>query len=126
MRGPLRRGQRRQEWFNRNHQLYGRRLQLVAIRADRYDENPSSPPSPLPATATTPSGSSSPGFGAIDLGPARGLVTFATDVDDVAEVWWDPEALAYRYTRDARRFRPRELDADTSRYFQEGTTRADR
>lgn len=66
-----------QEWVNRNYDLGGRRLQLMGQRTDRYDDVSQAA---AVRAAEEEFGSFAivePGFGAIDFGPAAGLVTFA-------------------------------------------------
>lgn len=45
-------------------------------------------------------------------------------VDFVAEIWWDPTALAYRFTREGARYGRGEIDRDTSELFRSGITEA--
>lgn len=49
----------------------------------------------------------------------------ATDpsyIDYVAEIWWDVQSRAYRFTGGGARFAPGEIPSDTSQLFVEGVT----
>jgi hypothetical protein len=58
---------------------------------------------------------------AVGGGFARGDHSY---VDDVGEIWWDPSAAAYRFTRGGQRYDLGEIDSDTSELFVSGITEA--